>query len=321
MSWVPLGGLVVAAPLALSDYGNSILVAAAVYVIAGCGLHVLVHWTGQISLSHAAFVGIGAFGTATLNQSHGVALPLALVGGVLAATLAAGIVGLPALRIRGFELAIVTMAAGFAADRWLFLQSWLVGDFQVRNLEERSLFGFDVERPSELAIPVCFVMVVVLFATTRLGRSSLGRGLRVVAADERVAATYGINVGIHKFFGFLYAGACAGAAGAVYCLGHSRGLGTEEFSPALSILLLSMVLVGGTGSVTGSVVAAAGVGALPVVFGGLGRWLGLVAPLGLLLTVWQFQGGLNEQFRTVGDHVMRLSRRTRRDTTSEGEVT
>ena len=155
----------------LSEFANTVVVQAAIAVLTVAGLHVLVHWAGQISLAQVALMGVGAFVTARANADFSVPLPGAILLGALGAVVASLAIGLPALRIRGLALAITTLAFGFAASRWLFLQTWLVPQVSGIPLRDQTLFGFDITQSRQLVIPVGVVCVAVVALTARLGGS------------------------------------------------------------------------------------------------------------------------------------------------------
>jgi len=280
----------------VGEYGNSVVVSACITVIVVSGLHVLVHWAGQVSLSQVAFVAIGAFVTARANTDFGLSLPLALVAGVLGAVVGTCVVGVPALRLSGFALAIATLSFGFAADRWLFIQPWLVPVSTGIPLRDEAFLGFELRSSRELVVPVLVLTALVVVLTVRLGGSALGRGMRVVAEDEEVAASYGLSVNGHKLIAFCFAGACAGLAGGLTVMSIGR-VGPAVFPPTRSILYLSAVLLGGRGPVRGSIAAAVGLGAFPILAGDLGHYAEVIGPLGILLVIRTSEDGLNGLFR------------------------
>jgi branched-chain amino acid transport system permease protein len=291
----------------LSEFANTVMVQIAIAVLTVAGLHVLVHWAGQISLAQVALMGIGAFVTARANADFSVPLPLAAVLGVMGAVIASLAIGLPALRIRGLALAITTLAFAFAASRWLFVQPWLVPQVSGVPLRDQTLFGFDITQSRELIIPVGLVCMAVVILTHRLGSSTIGRSLRMVAHDEEVASSYGIGVAAHKLLAFTYAAACAGLAGAFTVISIGR-IGPQAFPVNKAILYLSAVLLGGPGAVFSSLQAAAGFAAFPVLFRGLGHFIDLIGPLAILAVVIASPGGTNGLRRSLHD---RLARRRR----------
>jgi branched-chain amino acid transport system permease protein len=276
----------------LSEFANTVVVQCAIAMLIAVGLHVLVHWAGQISLAQVALMGVGAFVTARANVDFSVPLPLAVVLGMLGAVVASLAIGLPALRIRGLALAITTLAFAFAASRWLFVQHWLVPQVSGIPLRDGRLLGFDITQSRQLVIPVGLVCVAVVAVTHHLGQSAFGRSLRMVAHDEEVAAATGIGVPAHKLVAFSYAAACAGLAGAFTVISIGR-VGPQAFPVNKAVLYLSAVLLGGPGPVFASLRAAAGFAAFPVVFRGLGRFIDLIGPLAILAVVIASPAGLN----------------------------
>jgi branched-chain amino acid transport system permease protein len=291
----------------LSEFANTVMVQIAIAVVTVAGLHMLVHWAGQLSLAHVALMGVGAFVTARANTDFSVPLPLAVLLGMTGAVLASLAIGLPALRIRGLALAITTLAFAFAASRWLFLQHWLVPQVSGIPLRDRTLFGFDITQSRELVIPIGVVCVAVVALTHHLGSSTIGRSLRMVAHDEEVASAYGIGVPAHKLMAFCYAAACAGLAGAFTVISIGR-VGPQAFPVQRAVLYLSAVLLGGPGPIFNSLQAAAGFAAFPVLFRGLGRFIDLIGPLAILAVVIASPAGLNGLHRSLHDALTRRRR-------------
>lgn len=311
-----------AAPIVSSrvfgEYGNTIVLNIAIAGIAVTGLHALVHWAGQISIAQVAFMGVGAFVTVRANTALELPLPVSVIVGVVAAIVASLAVGLPALRIRGLALAITTLAFSFACSRWLFLQPWLVPQVSGVPFRETSLLGFDITQSRELIIPAGMCAVGVVALTTFIGSRALGRTLRMASHDEEVASAYGINVPGQKLLAFLYAGGCAGLAGAFTAMSIGR-VGPPTFSVSRSIVYLSAVLLGGPGPVLGSLQAAAAFSVIPIIFVGLGQYVDLLGALSILLVVVVSPAGLNgiahqsEQFVAK-----RLHERARRSRSRQG---
>jgi len=324
-----LGGIALVVALAvpfacsavLSEFANTVMVQIAIAVITVAGLHMLVHWAGQISLAQVALMGVGAFVTARANADFFVPLPFAIVLGMAGAVIASLAIGLPALRIRGLALAITTLAFAFAASRWLFVQHWLVPQVSGIALRDRTLVGFDITQSRELIIPVGLVCVAVAALTHHLGSGTIGRSLRMVAHDEEVAAAYGIGVPAHKLLAFCYSAACAGLAGAFTVISIGR-VGPGAFPVNRAVLYLSAVLLGGPGPIFNSLQAGAGFAAFPVLFRGLGRFIDLIGPVAILAVVIASPAGLNGLHRSLHDALSRRRRhRELARTESQGETT
>jgi branched-chain amino acid transport system permease protein len=162
------------------------------------------------------------------------------------------------------------------------------------------------------------VCVAVVALTQRLGTSSIGRSLRMVAHDEEVASAYGIGVPAHKLLAFCYAGACAGLAGAFTVISIGR-VGPPAFPVNRAVLYLSAVLLGGPGPVFASLRAAAGFAAFPVLFRSLGRFIDLIGPLAILAVVIASPAGLNGLDRSLHDALSKRRRhRAARRTDPQG---
>lgn len=288
--------LALAVPLIFSrifgEYGNTIVVNVAIVIMAVSGLHALVHWAGQISLAQFAFMGVGAFVTVRANTAAEMPLPVSILMGMGAAIVASLAIGLPALRIRGLALAITTLAFSFACSRWLFLQTWLVPQVSGVPFRETSLLGFDITQSTDLVIPAGIGAVLVVALTSIIGSRATGRTLRMVSHDEEVASSYGISVPAQKLLAFLYAGGCAGLAGAFLAMSIGR-VGTPTFPVSRNIVYLSMVLLGGPGPVWGSLQAATTFAVIPIVAVGLGEYVDLLGALSIIAVVVMSPAGIN----------------------------
>lgn len=293
------------------DESLTYLLTACSTVIVVCGLHVLVHWSGQVSLGQVAFIGVGGFAAANLSAELEAPLWLAALGAVVAGCAASLLIGIPALRIRGFPLAITTLAAAYAADRWLFRQEWVAGQGIGVGFNDDRFLGFDTAEPGSFLLPVAAITVLVVGLTARLGSSAVGRSMRMVAADDEVAASYGIHVGAHKLLAFLLAGGAAALAGAFAAMSLGRST-VEMFPVQQSIVYVSAVLMGGRGSVKGSVIAGASLVLVPEILH-FGRYSTLVGAVALVLAVRFFPGGINEatehQHHALSSLLARVRRR------------
>jgi branched-chain amino acid transport system permease protein len=247
----------------MSPYTLHLLNLVAVYAIAVIGLHIIVGLCGQFSLAQGAFFGIGAYGLALLEtRAHWPAAVAVLGGGVLAAGIGA-LVGIPILRLRGHYLAMATI--GFGEILYLTLLNWTA----LTNGPD----GVRIARPflagagSLVYDRAFFALAATLVAATALaarllGRSSFGRELRAVRDNELAAATSGIAVTHVKVAAFAAAAFFAGLAGGLYGLLETY-VSPDTFTFDFSIVLLTMLLIGGRYSVGGAVAGAVLLGFLP----------------------------------------------------------
>ena len=265
---VPLPGILIALALAavvpliagqlgLSEGRALKLCGGVSLAIAALSLNLLLGYAGQISLGQYAFVGVGAFTTGLVTGVDELRLPW-LVG--LAASAAIGgafafLVGLPALRLKGLYLAVVTIGLAYFCSQSLFAVR-AIGGGSAGRASPRPYIGSHAIISSVSFLAVCAVVLVLVWqADINLTRSRFGRAMRAVKADEAVAASFGIDVTRAKLLAFTLSGAVAGIAG---CLtGTATGTVTgNTFDYQHSLFLVSIVVIGGLGSRTGVVVAA-----------------------------------------------------------------
>ncbi|MBU2552504.1 MAG: branched-chain amino acid ABC transporter permease [Proteobacteria bacterium] len=224
----------------LLDVANNI----GITIIAVLGLQILVGFTGLISLGHAAFMAAGAYTSAMLSEHLGwpfyATMPLAaLVSGLLGM-----LVSLPALRIRGFYIAVSTVAAHYII-LWFILHG---GDLTMGTsgltAHEISMGGFVFDSEFSMYYVIMGLTVLVVFLLTNLMRTKIGRAMLAVRDNDLAAEFMGINVFRTKVLAFFLSSVCAGMAGAL--LAHYQGLITvDQFTLIDSIWFLGMLIIGG----------------------------------------------------------------------------
>ncbi|MCW2501318.1 MAG: inner-rane translocator [Frankiales bacterium] len=241
----------------LSDTHALVLAKGAGFAMAALSLNLLMGYAGQISLGQFAFVGIGAFVTGMVTGVEDLRLPWLV--GVLAAAAAGGLlaflVGLPALRLRGLYLAVVTISVAYVCWQGLFrIES--IGGGSAGKVIPRPYVGSSSFSSNADFLALALVALVVVWAVdAQVTRTRIGRAFRAVKADEQVAASFGIDVAATKLLAFTLAGAMAGVGGAVYGTAYGTVTG-DTFDYATSLLLVVIVVVGGLGSRAGVVIAA-----------------------------------------------------------------
>ena len=264
------------------DYEISLLTTMGISVLFALSLNLVTGFCGQISLGHAAFLGIGAYLAAFLGKAGMpflATLPLAML---LAGAIGV-VVGLASLRVRADFLAITTMGVGFLFIGIVRQQDWLGGELGVSAIPESGLgkTGF-----MALTLGLC-VLVAALCLYIR--SAWMGRVFGGIAEDEDTMRVLGIDVPRYKLAAFAIGTALAGLAGALYAY-HLQFIGPDSFGFVESITVLSMVVVGGIGSVAGVALAAALLSALPAWFQFIGDYKLLVYG-GLLFVMMRFAPG------------------------------
>lgn len=249
-------------PFVLDEYYVSQMIMIGIYGIAALGLNVLVGFTGQISLGHSAFFGFGAFASAWLNTTSGlpvfICIPLA---GVM--TTAVGMIfGLPAARLKGLYLAIATLASQFILEDFFNRAEWFTGGSSGALAESVELFGFVFDTDQKYFYLVLFWAIISFVTVANLMRSRDGRALIAVRDHYLSAEIMGIHLTKYRLLSFGISSFYAGLAGALF--GHYLGyVSAEGFTILLSIQFLAMIIIGGLGSVTGSLLGAAFILLLP----------------------------------------------------------
>ncbi len=252
-----LGVLALAcAPLVFNSYILSLMIYIGIYGIAALGLNLLTGCTGQISLGHAAFFGLGAFASAFLNNKLGVPVLLAMPLAALLSTMVGLVVGIPAARIRGLYLAIATLASQYILEDFFARAEWFTGGAAGAFAKPPVLFGLTIsgERAYFYLVLVCLVAVYIFAAN--LLRTRDGRAFIAIRDHYLSAEVMGINLTRYRILAFAVSTFYAGLAGAL--LAHYVSfVSSESINILLSVQFFAMIIIGGMGSVMGSLMGAA----------------------------------------------------------------
>ena len=274
----------------MNAYVITIATIITIYAIVVCGLNVIVGFAGQISLGHAAFFGIGAYSAALLATKAGLsfwaALPL-----VIAITAFIGLLlGLPSLRVREDFLAITTIGINFIVEAIFLYVPFFGGALGIGGIPHIMLFGVKLKGLGFFYLCLFFLLLVLIFCWW-FTRSWAGLACFALREEENAAASMGISPVRFKLLAFVIGTAIAGLGGALYAH-YIRFISAGDFSFPVSILLLSMVVLGGMGTLWGPVLGALILGALPEVFRPLVDYRYLFYMLLLLLMIRFQPGGL-----------------------------
>jgi len=270
------GLFIVGVPLTLGEYYVSILDLILIAVVGALGLNILVGYTGQISIGHGAFMSVGAYTAANLvihlNAPFWVTIP---AGGLMAALIGA-IVGIPSLRIKGIYLAIATLAAQLIIEWTINHVPAISGGVQASiQVPRPSFLGVQLKTQTQLYLFLMAFAVLAIVGTSNLVRSRIGRAFIAVRDQDIAAEIIGISTFRYKLLAFAISSFYAGVTGVLYT--YYLGIANyEQFQITVSIDYLAMIIIGGLGSILGSILGAAFVTLLPIVtrwflesFGGL----------------------------------------------------
>ena len=251
-----------AAPFVLDVYALNLLIQIGYFGIAALGLNILVGFTGQISLGHSAFFGFGAFASAWLNNEAGIPVFFAIPLAGLMTTAVGMIFGIPAARIKGLYLAIATLASQFILQDFFARADWFTGGASGALAEPFTLFGLTLDSDATYFYVVLAYVVVMYLLATNLMRSRDGRALVAVRDHYLSAEIMGVNLTKYRILSFGISSFYAGVGGALFA--HYLGyVSVEGFDILLSIQFLGMIIIGGLGSVMGSLMGTAFMVLLP----------------------------------------------------------
>lgn len=309
-----LAALVVIVTAVHGQYRSAITVSLIMGIVALSSV-IVTGYVGQISLAQLSFAGIAGFMLSRMTTEWGFPFPLSLLASALAAAAIGVVVGLPALRVRGVNLAIVTLAGAVAINQIYFLNARINGGIQGAPILGPKLFGLDLQISSTGSYPrpqfsymvaVCFILVAAGVANLR--RSRLGSEMLAVRANEKAAAAGGIDVAAIKLLAFAIGAFVAGISGAL--LGYQGSfVSADNFNIFIGLTLFASVYLCGITSITGGIVAGVIVpGGIFIVV--LDQWVSsatYVPMVGALLLIYTtitspggFVGEMQESLRKLG---------------------
>ena len=259
----------VGVPMLADEYlFRAIFIPFLILSLAAVGVNILVGYCGQISLGSGAFMAVGAYAAYnTFVRIEGMPLLVALLSGGFFATLVGMFFGIPSLRVKGLYLAVATLAAQFFCD-WAFLRiGWFTnntpsGSVSVSNLQ---VFGLPVETPLQKYLFCLALLVLFSLLAKNLVRSAIGREWMAIRDMDVAAAVIGIRPMYAKLSAFAVSSFIVGVAGALWGFVHLGSWEPAAFSVDRSFQLLFMVIIGGLGSIMGSLFGAAFIVVLPIV--------------------------------------------------------
>jgi branched-chain amino acid transport system permease protein len=251
-------------PLSLHEYYLSIINLSLIAIVGALGLNILVGYTGQISVGHAAFMSVGAYTAANLAVKLGLPFWIALPAGGLMAALVGAIVGIPSLRIKGLYLAIATLAGQLIIE-WIINHTPAISGGAQASIQvpRPTLWGYELRSQGQLYFFLLFFAALAIVATLNLIRSRIGRAFVAIRDQDIAAEIIGINIYRYKLLSFAISSFYAGVCGVLYT--YYLGIANyEQFQIVVSIDYLAMIIIGGLGSVLGSVLGAVFVTMLPI---------------------------------------------------------
>jgi len=258
-----LAGLAVFPPFA-TTYWMDVLNRIGIAIIGAIGLNILLGFTGQISIGHAAFLAVGAYSTAILEVNVGLPFFLAIPLGALITSGFGLIFGIPSLRLKGLYLAIATLSAHFITTfvivHWESMTKGVVG----LEVPPAVVFGLSLDSDFRIFYLIYALVVPATLFAKNLFRTRVGRAFIAVRDRDVAASVMGVSLLRYKLLAFIVSSFYAGVAGGLMAH-HSRLLFPDSFTLLVAIDYLAMVIIGGMGSIVGSIFGAIFMTLLPEV--------------------------------------------------------
>ena len=258
----------IAVPLFATPYAfTGILIPLLISALAALGLNILTGYCGQLSLGTAAFMAVGAFSSYNfMLRIPDMPILLAFAGGGVVAALVGILFGLPSLRIRGFYLAVATLAAQFFILWFLTKVGWVTNYSAsgVITAQKIVILGYEFNTPASKYLLVLTIVTVMALAAKNMARGNVGRSWMAVRDMDVAAEVIGIRLMRAKLLAFAVSSFYCGVAGALFAYAFLGTVEPEAYSLDLSFRILFMVIIGGVGTVLGSFLGAAFVTLLPV---------------------------------------------------------
>src|SRR5437764_1748696 len=258
----------VAVPLTATPYVfTGILIPFLILSLAALGLNILTGYAGQLSLGTAAFMAVGAFAAYNfMLRIPGIPILLAFAGGGVVSALVGVLFGLPSLRIRGFYLAVATLAAQFFILWFLTKVGWITNysSSGVITAQPIVILGYAFTTPTAKYLLVLSIVAVMALAATNMARGNAGRYAIALRDMDIAAEVIGIRLMRAKLSSFAVSSFYCGVAGALFAYAYLGTVEPEAFNLDLSFRILFMVIIGGMGTVLGSFLGSAFVTLLPV---------------------------------------------------------
>jgi branched-chain amino acid transport system permease protein len=264
--WALLVGFLVvlfSLPLFLGDYWLGISNLIGITVISAVGLNILVGYCGQLSIGHMGFMAVGAYTSAILSGKLGLPFPLALICSGLMSGAVGLIFGIPSVRIKGFYLAITSIAAQFIILYVINHWTALTGGFNGISAPYASIGGLVFDSEGKQFYLIMVIAAVCLFLSKNLARTRVGRAFIAIRDNDLAAEVMGVNLFYYKMLAFFIGCFMAGIAGSL--LAHWTGsISTDNFSFMNSILYIGMIIIGGLGTSLGPILGVTAIQLLQV---------------------------------------------------------
>jgi ABC-type branched-subunit amino acid transport system permease subunit len=296
---VVVGVVLLALPTLADNYILYVMSRLFVYVLVALGLNILIGYTGQVSLGHAAFFAIGAYTAAVLAEAWRWPSVLCVLAAAAFSAVVGYLLGLPCLRLSGLYLAMATLGFTLIVQEMLLQLAVITHGSEGMSVRPASILGVTFDTDSRKYYLLLAIATVMLVVARNVVRGRTGRAFLAIRDNERAAEAMGVNLARYKTIAFAISALYTGLAGALsaYLVGF---LDPQEFSFFLSIQFITIIILGGLASLLGSVLGAGFLIILPELLAGLDVWQALVYGVITVLTIIFMPFGLSGAIRRFG---------------------
>jgi len=313
LKWIFIGVIVclflVFPAIAKSRYQVHIVNNIGIWLLLALGLNIAMGYGGQFNLALGALWGVGAYTAALLQTRLGVPFWINLPLGIIAGAIMAAFVGLPSFKVRSHYLAIVTIGLGEVINLFLVNQDELTGGaLGINRIAPPVLFGFPLDTDERIYYLILIMVVLGYLIGRQIVGHRIGRAFRALRDDFQAARAMGVNTGYYQILAFAISGAYAGAAGVLFAHWNSY-ISPDIFEFKSALIVLTMLMIGGMGSLPGSVVGTVLLLVLNEYLRVFERWQLVGYGLAIILTVLFLPGGTIELVRRTNIYRQRRSAR------------
>jgi branched-chain amino acid transport system permease protein len=256
LGWIGVLAILLAAPLLLGKYSIFLFSLLAIYALVSLGLNLLMGYTGQIAAGHAGFLALGAYFTAIIgNNLQWVPCPVILLMAGIFTGIIGFLLGIPILRLKGFYIAMATLAFGVVVSEVILQWSSLTGGDNGFSVPTARIAGFAFDTDLKLYYLIIPVTLAMTILARNLVNGYIGRAFIALRESEIAAQTIGIDLARYKTIAFAISAFYTGVAGGLFAY-LITFLSPDAFSIELSIDFIAMIVIGGMGSIIGSIIGA-----------------------------------------------------------------
>jgi branched-chain amino acid transport system permease protein len=256
LGWIGVLTILLAAPLLLGKYSIFLFSLLAIYALVSLGLNLLMGYTGQIAAGHAGFLALGAYFTGIIGDKlQWVPCPVILLMAGIFTGIIGFLLGIPILRLKGFYIAMATLAFGVVVSEVILQWSSLTGGDNGFSVPTARIAGFAFDTDFKLYYLIIPVTIVMTVLARNLVNGYIGRAFIALRESEIAAQTIGIDLARYKTIAFAISAFYTGVAGGLFAY-LITFLSPDAFSIELSIDFIAMIVIGGMGSILGSIIGA-----------------------------------------------------------------